>query len=449
MDNEYKGIVVFIPTRNRASMAMWSIESALEGSEADLRVVVSDNSTDEKDLEQLKSFCENYGDQRLSYIRPPEQLAMALHWDWLIGHLLQTEAANHFRLLTDRFLLKEGAVTEMKFLAQSHPDKAICYGEDLIYDDSDPVKMGQVPWSGSLFEISSKHLLRLSSEYCRGYATYPLPKAGMTGIMTRTLYEAVKKQFASYTAGTIAPDYGFGFRVLGVCDSILFYDKSLQLNHGQKVSNGRSIMLGVFNKATKDFIAQTGRSEMYYEGVPIPNLQTTTNTMVYEYCLAKKMGEGLSYPELSLDSYLESEAYSVSLLKDPALRAEMEILIQEHGGAIYLPKRAIVSGNFSRKISKLLSPAKWINKFFGTERHKELWMKLNALFGWTPPEDNHFGFATGQEAMEYMRRFPRKPCRYRHEILWFLWNFPEGWKEISGVPPTALVPTIPVALSKE
>ena len=53
----YNGVVVVIPTRNRAQLAMNAIRSLLDQPVDDFRILVSDNSTSQRDRDDLESFC--------------------------------------------------------------------------------------------------------------------------------------------------------------------------------------------------------------------------------------------------------------------------------------------------------------------------------------------------------------------------------------------------------
>jgi len=75
----YTGTMVVIPTRNRASIATNAIRSVLNQSVEDVNVLVSDNSTSEKDREALATFCSTEGNERLRYVRPPRLLPMSEH----------------------------------------------------------------------------------------------------------------------------------------------------------------------------------------------------------------------------------------------------------------------------------------------------------------------------------------------------------------------------------
>lgn len=67
MDSTYGQTLIVVPTRNRADLARKAIRSVLDQREADVRVLVSDNSTSEAELEELAAFCDALKDERLQY----------------------------------------------------------------------------------------------------------------------------------------------------------------------------------------------------------------------------------------------------------------------------------------------------------------------------------------------------------------------------------------------
>src|SRR5215203_5087776 len=96
MGDSYTGMVVVIPTRNRAEITGNAIRSALsqEGS-GRLRLLVSDNSTSAAEAASLADFCEQLGDARVTYARPPEPLSMSAHWDWAARRALELHEESH------------------------------------------------------------------------------------------------------------------------------------------------------------------------------------------------------------------------------------------------------------------------------------------------------------------------------------------------------------------
>lgn len=53
----YRGLVIVVPTRNRADLAANAVGSVVGQAGADVTVLVSDNSTREEEVARLSDFC--------------------------------------------------------------------------------------------------------------------------------------------------------------------------------------------------------------------------------------------------------------------------------------------------------------------------------------------------------------------------------------------------------
>jgi glycosyl transferase family 2 len=174
----YTGTVVIVPTRNRSAIAMNAIRSVLDEPLGNVRVMVSDNSTSETEREALRAFCAERGDARLRYVRPPEPVAMAAHWQWAIEQALSFYPVSHFTYLTDRMMFRTGALAEALKLTALYPDKIISYNMDRIDDHARPIRVVQYPATQKLLEIETLDLSRLVD--CAGLPVL-LSRAGERG----------------------------------------------------------------------------------------------------------------------------------------------------------------------------------------------------------------------------------------------------------------------------
>src|SRR4051794_37153655 len=115
----YSGLAIIIPTRNRSDLAMRAIRSTLDSTPNDrVQVLVSDNSTEESEIATLGNFCRDLHDDRVDYIRPPEPLRMADHWEWAIRQALDRYDASHLTILADRRIYRRGGLHELCDLAR-------------------------------------------------------------------------------------------------------------------------------------------------------------------------------------------------------------------------------------------------------------------------------------------------------------------------------------------
>jgi hypothetical protein len=59
-------------------------------------------------------------------------------------------------------------------------------------------------------------------------------------------------------------------------------------------------------------------------------LNTNMNTVMHEYCLALKRSTNGRFPPVHMRNYLDYVSGEVSAFQDPALKADMQALIQQH-----------------------------------------------------------------------------------------------------------------------
>jgi len=323
----YNGAVVVIPTRNRAQLAMNAIRSVLDQPVDDFHILVSDNSTSQRDRDDLESFCASLADSRLRYVRPPEPLPMPAHWQWAIEQALTNYKANHFSYLTDRMMFRNGALKEVLGLTALYPDKVISYNHDRICDDLRPIRFDQYEVTEKLLEVESQRLLQLVSEVILHHG---LPRM-MNCIVPRRVLAAIHRRFGNVFT-SIAPDFNFCFRCLDLEDSILFYDRSPLFHYAQDRSNGASAVRGESTPDVVDFEANlpVDNSIRNY-ATPIPSLITATNAVLNEYLIYKQETGSSRFADVDLHKYLRANAAEIAEVQNPQLQAEMHALVVEHG----------------------------------------------------------------------------------------------------------------------
>lgn len=132
--NDSKDVVVVIPTRNRADLAINAIRSVLDQGIDGGWLIVSDNSTAESEKTALADFCRELSNPRLRYVAPPAPLAMTEHWNWAMQHALQLPEVDRFIYLTDRSMFKPGELAAIIRIAELNPDKVVSYESSDGYD---------------------------------------------------------------------------------------------------------------------------------------------------------------------------------------------------------------------------------------------------------------------------------------------------------------------------
>lgn len=355
MEIVYQGMVIIIPTRNRADLASNAVRSALSQSGCGaLNVMVSDNSTEPQETESLARFCQSAGDARLGYVRPPEPLPMSAHWDWAARQALERYDASHIAFLTDRMIFKPGALAQLSGIASQYPRKIISYMHDSVADDAQPVRLAQRSWTGALFKVEAARALQLSS---RSTLHELLPRM-LNCLVPRTVLCALRARFGQYF-DSYAPDFNFCYRALALEDDIVFYDAALLIHYAFSRSNGASVSRGEMSKDRADYMAHINQARGYY-ATPIPRILSVHNAIAHEYCLVREETRSPQFPPLDKERYLRAIAGELYQMVNPQVRAETEALLAAHG--LVTPELAARRTAQTPLWKKLLSPRRVAGK---------------------------------------------------------------------------------------
>jgi Glycosyl transferase family 2 len=318
-----RNLTVIVPSRNRPEMAREAVESLLAQELAGVSIVVSDNSTDEHAREELAAACAAL--DGVEYMQPPEDLAMTDHWNWAFGQLHERFPAPLVTMLTDRMVMRPGALAGLLELAAAHPGRVVSYNHDAVDDTATPVRLRLEDRSGRVFELSVEHLLHR----CSNMYFHPCIPRMMNCIVPLSVLDAVAARFGGLFA-SISPDHCFGFRCLEVVDTIVYYDACPLIHYGLARSNGATYARGVRSAAVEDFQRHLGAIQMN-ASAPVPGFHSITNAVVNEYCFVRDEPASRKLPALDMTRYLGVMARETSQLEDPGLREQMRSLLDQQG----------------------------------------------------------------------------------------------------------------------
>ncbi len=325
--DDYVGLAVIIPTRNRADLAIRAIQSVLAERLENVRVVVSDNSTDDADVARLRRFCDRPGNSNVRYIRPASPLAMSPHWEWAFEQVLEQDIANHITVLGDRRIFRKGCLGEITDILRRHPHSMLTYDQTMIRDLNRPVEIWQRPWSGELLEIDAVDMLRANAHG----AWLPYVPILQKCVVTRAVLQQVREQFGNWFL-SISPDYVFGFRSLEVVQRVLFYDKSVVIGSALDRSNGYSFTRGIDTKDKKDFVATNPELEGGLSTTPIPEIMNCSNVTFNEYGIVRAESRSARFPEIDLPAYLDVLFEEVQNgMENHLLRQRYTKILADHG----------------------------------------------------------------------------------------------------------------------
>ena len=322
-------LTILVPSRNRAEMARRTIESLTAQDLPGVSIVVSDNSTDTRQAEQLQATCGEF--DGVEYLRSPGDLAMTDHWTWAFGRLNSDFPAPLVSMVTDRMVMRPGALAGLLELAGAHPGRLVSYSHDAVDDRTAPVRLRLEDRSQRAFELNTKHLL----ERCAHVYFHPCVPRMMNCLVPQTVLQAVEERFGGLFA-SISPDHCFGFRALDVLDTIVYYDACPLIHYALSRSNGDTYARGVRSADGEDFQRHLGAVQMN-ASAPVPGFHSITNAVVNEYCFVRAEPPSHALPALDLTRYFGAMARETSHLEDPELRERMRLLLEQQGWARIRP----------------------------------------------------------------------------------------------------------------
>ena len=401
--SSYNGILVVIPTRNRASLASNAIRSILDQNHDEIKILVSDNSTNSAEVEQLSRFCQQLNNAGLRYLRAPKPLSMTQHWNWAMEQALQLYDASHVTYLTDRMVFRPGEVKNIANSARSCPGFVVSYNHDYVADDFLPIRVYQNPWTGQLFKIPSSALLSLTS---KAIVSPPALPRMLNCVVPRTIITAIRERFGN-VFDSISPDFSFCYRCLDQVNTIIYYDKSPLIHYALDRSNGASLSRGVSSPDNADFLSDLGETALNASS-PIPAIRTVGNAIIHEYCAVRGETGSSKFPDIDHNRYLGLLAEEVGRIRNPEMRDRMQKILADHGFRRASMVRSRILHSL-RRLSGLTSPRKVLNRLLWlstTSVGGRVWLLLAEHLNVRPPRHNRFAFQTRERALEYAIRFP-------------------------------------------
>jgi hypothetical protein len=336
-------VACVVPTRNRAAFAERSVRSVLDARIDSIRVLVSDNSTDDAERGRLERFCSRPDHPQLEYVRPPKDMAMTPHWNWALARALDDAQVTHVLFLTDRMAFRRDELAQVITAATAYPEHVVTYHQDVVHDEREPIGLQLMPWTGRLLELSTRHLLAISAH---GMIHWSLPRM-LNCVAPRAVLDRVAQRFGTVFS-SISPDFCFAFRCLEIEQSILYLDRAAMLMYGLARSNGASYARGEQTRDRIDFATALGDRSMNADA-PVPELHTIRNAIFNEYCFVRNEAASDKFPPIDPRAYLASLVEDMSLLEDRQVRTHMIDVLTDTGW-VAAPRRRIRAGAGALKL---------------------------------------------------------------------------------------------------
>jgi len=384
---------------------MNAIKSVLADLSPNIRIIVSDNSTETAQVKMLCEFCEKLDNTDIIYRRPDRPLSLGEHWEWALQQALIDTEVTHVLFLTDRMIFRKGELMRIMSVLQKYPEEVVSYNHDAVFDDSNPVRLVQSSWTGHLFQVSSADLLRLSAQMVFHHS---LPRM-LNCVIPRSTFNIIQSRYG-HIFDNIAPDFVLAYRCLDRCEKILFLDSAVLLHYSVGLSTGNNQSKGIV--LVEGCKSQEERDQFILKMhgmTPIPEICTLTNAMVQAYQLVKSQSKNPKFTDINLALYIQVlEAESTGVV-NPQLRDEIrELLLRKKQTSGKLSKQR------EKKIIRMLFSVKsWRVKFWWVltaPRFQWFWDTLKKRTGTEPPGVRELitEFGAREEAINYAHHYPRK-----------------------------------------
>lgn len=246
---------VVIPTRNRPHYVGDAIASVLLQDDPDVECVVSDNFNDPSTRDVVDSFA---SDPRLRSYRTDHVLNMLDHWEFAT----RKASGEWVLLLSDRKLLRQGALRRLRGELQQRPDVSVFSVGVRVYDDRNQRMGWQPPRFQTRIYSPGELMANFLGEDLFGPRTldFVFPKT-LNGGYRRTFAEHVRSSERRYfnNPGVTTPDMSSFFVNCALGDRLLHVSDPLILTQGEHESNGRRFGAG---DATA-YLASLGLEDVY------------------------------------------------------------------------------------------------------------------------------------------------------------------------------------------
>ena len=280
---------VLIPTKDRPEFVRDAIASVLlqEGPERDFELIVSNNGGGEETKRAVATWLH---DDRVSYVEPPSELSMPDHWEWASQFL----RGEYVMILTDRLLLRQGALASLRKVVASKPLPQVISWPVATYSEVSGATANMGDESAQIEEHSARAIWEGLREG-RNLPSPILPR-GLNSCVRTCIYDRVRA-VRGRAFDSITPDFSSAFSVILVSDVIHHCSRPLAIEQGVRISNGGLMRKG----GDTGYMQPLGtRAEMHH--VPLCDIGSPlVAAVIYEDLLrtAAVFGSPMSWNEVN------------------------------------------------------------------------------------------------------------------------------------------------------
>lgn len=227
MQNNLPCLTIVIPTLNRSETLFWSIKTVIEHDYINLKIIVSDNCSEDNTYDVVKQFT----DKRLQYIKTPLRFTMMQHFEYVLNYTNE----GYISILGDDDGFVPGSLSKVLQIINKHQPKAIGW------------RFGNYNWPGlpphfmipmsNYYRIvnAQKEIKRIFNQNI--YQTVQFPSL-YGGFISIDLINELKQKFNGVFFHSRIPDFFAGAFIAANVDTYIRLEYPVTLNATSKSSAG-------------------------------------------------------------------------------------------------------------------------------------------------------------------------------------------------------------------
>lgn len=282
---------IVIPTRDRPQLILDTVISAVDQQFHSLEVILSDNSSDDKTLDALRASGHI---PRITYIRPPREMAMPDHWEFATSQA----QGEYVLVLTDRSVLKQGALAEIsRALSVYGPGViSVCSWRWSLFDDASGAELPD----SSHARIPASRILaspNVVAAFVRPQERYPysLPRA-LNSCYSAGIAAKIRARHGRLFF-PLSPDFTSAFLILAHVNELLYIDTPLFISRGLSSSTGGN----AYRTDATNYLETLGLED-WYRYVPI-KASLVENFLFQDFLAMRAMAGGALRVEIDWVEY--------------------------------------------------------------------------------------------------------------------------------------------------
>ena len=226
---------IVMPTRNRAQLLQYALQSALDQPQADLEIVVSDNDS----RDDTPAVAHRFGDRRIRYVRTPETLAMPDSWEFALAHA----TGDYVTFLCDDDAFSPRLLSAVDAVIRGHGVEVVCWRRHTyvhpswyVPEQRNVLQYARTTGGVTIFDSRAALQALCGDLSVRQGSRGPLM---LNTMLSRRIVEAARARMGRFFLPP-SPDYSTYVAVLALVDRYAYLDDAVMLSGSGRESIGSS-----------------------------------------------------------------------------------------------------------------------------------------------------------------------------------------------------------------